>query len=71
MYRVLLVSFPYILSHTFQTGLHGLEETCEVLHEEQRLVLKFGHFGRYIRNTWKVLKCDVGEGRRRSVGPIM
>jgi hypothetical protein len=24
-----------------------------------------------IRNTWKVLKCDAGEGWRRSVGPIM
>jgi hypothetical protein len=25
----------------------------------------------YITNTWKVLKCGVGEGWRRSVGPIM
>jgi hypothetical protein len=25
----------------------------------------------WIRNTWKVLKCGVGEGWRRSVGPIM
>jgi hypothetical protein len=24
-----------------------------------------------IRNTWKVLKCGVGEGWRKSVGPIM
>jgi hypothetical protein len=24
-----------------------------------------------IRNTWKVLKCGAGEGRRRSDGPIM
>jgi hypothetical protein len=24
-----------------------------------------------IRNTWKVLKCGVGEGWRRSVGLIM
>jgi hypothetical protein len=24
-----------------------------------------------IRNTWKVSKCGVGEGWRRSVGPIM
>jgi len=21
------------------------------------MVLKIGHFGKYIRNTWKVLKC--------------
>jgi hypothetical protein len=28
-----------------------------------------GSFGQ-IRNTWKVLKCAAGEGRRRSVGPI-
>jgi hypothetical protein len=24
-----------------------------------------------VKNTWKVLKCGVGEGWRRSVGPIM
>ena len=32
-------------------------------------MLKLGHFGKYIRNTWKVLKCGGGEARRRSVGP--
>jgi hypothetical protein len=31
-------------------------------------VLKFGHSGKEIRNTWKVLKCGAGEGCRRSVG---
>jgi hypothetical protein len=35
------------------------------------MVLKLGRFGQWIRNTWKVLKCGVGEGWRRSVGPIM
>jgi hypothetical protein len=35
------------------------------------MVLKVGRFGQQIRNTWKVLKCGVGEGWRRSVGPIM
>jgi hypothetical protein len=35
------------------------------------MVLKFGHFGKYIINTWKVLKCGAGEGWRRSVGPIV
>jgi len=35
------------------------------------LVLKFGRFGQQIRNIWKVLKYGAGEGRRRSVGPIM
>jgi hypothetical protein len=35
------------------------------------MVLKLGRFGQQIRNTWKVLKCGVGEGRRRYVGPIM
>jgi hypothetical protein len=35
------------------------------------MVLKHGHFGEYIRNTWTVLKCDAGEGWRRSVGQIM
>jgi len=35
------------------------------------MVLKLGCFGQQIRNTWKVLKCGVGEGWRRSVGPII
>jgi hypothetical protein len=35
------------------------------------MVLKLGHFGKYIRNTWEVLKYDAGEGWRRSVGPMM
>jgi len=35
------------------------------------MVLKLGRFGQQIRNTWKVLKCDAGEGWRRSVEPIM
>jgi hypothetical protein len=43
------------------------EETIKILH----LVLKLGHFRKQIRNTWKVLKYDVGEGWRRSVGLIM
>jgi len=30
-----------------------------------------GHFGKEIRNTWKVLKRGAGEGWRRSVGPIV
>jgi hypothetical protein len=34
------------------------------------MVLKLGLFGQQIRNNWKVLKCGVGEGWRRSVGPI-
>jgi len=33
-------------------------------------VLKLGHFGQQIRNTWKVSKCGAGEGWRRSVGLI-
>ena len=35
------------------------------------VVLKMGHFGKRIRNSWKVLKCGAGEGWRRSVGPIV
>jgi hypothetical protein len=34
------------------------------------MVLKRGHFGKQIRNTWKVLKGDVGEEWRRFV-PIV
>jgi hypothetical protein len=33
------------------------------------MVLKLGHFGKYVRNTLKVLKRGAGEGWR-SVGPI-
>jgi hypothetical protein len=28
------------------------------------MMLKLGHFGKYIRNTCKVLKCGAGEGWR-------
>jgi hypothetical protein len=34
------------------------------------MVLKFGHFGKQFRITWKVLKCG-GEEWRSSVGPIV
>jgi hypothetical protein len=34
-------------------------------------VLKLGHFGRKSRSTWKISKCDAGEGWRRSVGPVL
>jgi hypothetical protein len=35
------------------------------------MVLKLGHFGKYIRNTWEVLKCGAGKGCRRLFVPIM
>jgi hypothetical protein len=35
------------------------------------MVPEFGHFGRQIRNTWKVLECGAGKGWRRSVGLIV
>jgi hypothetical protein len=35
------------------------------------MVLKLGHFGQQIRNTWKVFKCGAGERWKRSVGLIM
>jgi hypothetical protein len=31
------------------------------------MVLKLECFGQKIRNTWKVLKCGVGGGWKRSV----
>jgi hypothetical protein len=34
-------------------------------------VLKLGYFGKYIRNTWKVLKCAAGEGWGRSAVQIL
>jgi len=33
-------------------------------------VLKLGHFGNQIRNTWEVLKCGAGEGWIRAFGSI-
>jgi hypothetical protein len=42
------------------------EEIIKILH----WVLKLGHFGKQVRNNWKVLKYDAGEGWR-SVGLIM
>jgi len=35
------------------------------------MALKLGRFGQQIRNTWKVLKCGVGEGWKKSAGLIM
>jgi hypothetical protein len=32
------------------------------------MVLKLGHFGKWVINNWKVLKCGTSEGWRRSVG---
>jgi hypothetical protein len=31
------------------------------------MMLKLGHFEKWIRNTWKIVKCGAGEGWRRSV----
>jgi hypothetical protein len=35
------------------------------------MVLKVGHFGKYVRNAWKVLKCGAVEGGRRSFRPVV
>ena len=35
------------------------------------MVMKLGRFGKQIRNTWRVLKCGVGEGWKRSFGRIV
>jgi hypothetical protein len=32
------------------------------------MMFKLGHFGKCNKNSWKVLKCDPGEGWKRSVG---
>jgi hypothetical protein len=47
--------------------------TFIILYKSAQLfvVLKCGHFGKEIRNTWKVLKCGAGEGWRRSFEPIV
>jgi hypothetical protein len=35
------------------------------------MVLILGHFGKWIRNTWIVFKCGVGEERRRLTGTVV
>jgi hypothetical protein len=35
------------------------------------MVLRVGHFRKYIRNIWRVLKCGAGKGWRGSLEPIM
>jgi hypothetical protein len=35
------------------------------------MVLKLGHFGEWVRNTRKVLKCGAAEGWRIWFGPIV
>jgi len=35
------------------------------------MVLKFGHFAKYIKNSWEVLQCGAGEEWIRSVRPIV
>jgi hypothetical protein len=35
------------------------------------MALKVGHFRKWIRNRWKVLKFGAGEVWRRSVGSIV
>ena len=34
------------------------------------MALELEHFGKWIRNTWNVLKCDVGEGWKKSMSYI-
>jgi len=34
------------------------------------MALKHGHFGKFIRNTWKFLEFGGGNGWKRSVRPI-
>ena len=35
------------------------------------MVLKRGHFGKYIGSTWEVLKSGAGDGWKGSVGQIV
>ena len=60
-------------------GDYLLRESCVLSKQRKRrtaevaqlcVMLKLVQFGNGIRNTWKFGKCGVGEGWRRSVGPI-
>jgi hypothetical protein len=35
------------------------------------MVLRIIHFGKYIRNTWEVLKFGSGEGWGRLIRPLV
>jgi len=54
--------YIYIYTHT-HTHTHTHTSIC--------MVLKLGHLWQWMTNTWKVLHCGVGEGWRKSVGPIV
>jgi hypothetical protein len=34
------------------------------------MALKLGHFGKFIKNIWKFLKCGGGNGWKISIRPI-
>jgi hypothetical protein len=51
--KTTLVSSKMYLNLRQKLIKQHLELTC--------MVLKLGHFGQQIRNTWEVLKCDAGE----------
>ena len=43
------------------SGLKFKEETSKVLHlKHNSMVLKLGHFGKYVRSKWTFLKCGGG-----------
>jgi hypothetical protein len=53
-----------LIGHKFK------EESSEMVNLDHGMVLKLGHFGKQIKKTWEVLKCDAGKGWRRSFGQM-
>jgi hypothetical protein len=51
--------------------LHLWQELIQYVWSIACQVLKLGRFGKQIKNMWKVWKCGVGEGWRRSIGAIV
>jgi hypothetical protein len=64
--------FRYSLpEETFFCSTYTLWQVYATFGAQLCVALKRGNFGKQIRNTLKILICDAGEGRRRSVGMIM
>ena len=51
------------------TTQHVRVQTWIIVTVQQTTIL--GQSGNSTRNTWKFVKCGAGDGRRRSVGPVV
>jgi len=60
--RLFIEKFTHIWRRNYCSAAFGVQPF---------VVLKIGHCGKYIRNTWKVLNFGAGEAGVRSVVPVV